>query len=382
MARHPEVTFVAVGDIMLGSKVETVIEQRGAEYIFQQVAPMMRKADIVFANLEAPFGTGNHKAIWDYSKLGDGGIYLKANPDSVQGLTYVGLDIVSLANNHIMDYGSKGLSDTINTLAKANIKCVGAGKDIREARTPAILQVNGLKVGFLAYCEVYLATKRKPGCASLDSSIYRQIRNLKTMTDIVIVSLHYGMTAADYPMSSDIKLAHAIIDSGADMVLRHHPHVLQGIEFYKKGLIAYSLGNFVFDCNIDPSWAGIKKARESMILQCNLSKNGIKEAKIVPTFINDDYQPELLTGEAGNRILQRMNQLSSKLKDKDILAEEDMKYVEIAAQSLSRLSIAILQERKFGNIFLIARRFRLYHIWLLIRYLISCIRRFMRLKRE
>lgn len=377
-----QVSFSAVGDVMLGGQVGTAITRHGAKHIFEHVAPMLKESDIVFGNLEAPFTTESQKSIWDYSKLGDGAVYLKAMPDSVKGLTYAGFNIVSLANNHIMDYGSRGLFDTIDILSEHNISYVGVGKNIEEARRPAIIEANGLRVGFLAYCEVYTATKQKPGCAAVNPAIYKQIKELENAVDVVIVSLHQGMSIADYPLQSDIKLCHSVIDSGANLVLRHHPHVLQGVEYYKNGLIVYSLGNFVFDYNIDPLWAGMEEARESMILQCGLHKSGIKDVNIVPVFINNNYQSEIPTGENRRRILTRIDQLSAKLTDKDILAEMDRRYIETVVPDLFRTLVDISTQRRFSSILSIFRRFRIYHARLLIEYLFRKVGESLKLNRS
>jgi len=377
------VTLTAVGDVMLGSGVEALIKQCGAEYPFQHVATILKNSDITFANLESPLTNEHNKAVWDYTKILDkpieidgkvfSSVYCKATPDAVKGLTYAGFDIVSIANNHIMDYGATGLFDTIKALSECNIKFVGAGKNINDARKPVILHVKDVKVGFLAYSDVYIASKKRPGVAPI-KYIENDVEKLKDDVDIIIISIHSGMDIVDYPLPNEIQMMHSIIDSGADLILRHHPHVVQGIEHYKKGVIVYSLGNFVFDYTIDPLWKDLTKARESMIFRCELSKDGIVEAEIVPVVINNHFQPEIPSGDDKNRIMTRIEKLSSNITNKnDSGLKEKIRndYVRTEMALAYHVMISSIKKREFRNILLMLDRIKLYHVRLLIKHLIK-----------
>ncbi len=377
------IKLTAVGDIMMGDGVETLIKRNGVKFPFQHVSSILKNSDITFGNLEAPLTNETNKAVSDYTKIIDTplvidgkvfrNVYCKAMPSSVEGLVYAGFDIVSLANNHIMDYGAVGLFDTIKILSEHGIKYVGAGKNINDAREPVIIQAKNMKVGFLAYSDVYLASKQKPGVAST-RYIKKDIRKLKNKVDIIVVSIHGGMSIADHPLPDEIKMMHSIIDSGASLILRHHPHVIQGIEHYNKGVIVYSLGNFVFDYNIDPLWKDLAEAREGMIFQCKLSKSGIEETNIIPVYINDYYQPEVISGDAKDEIISKIERLSVDIINKDSCVWTTKISDEYAKNTIIigyKCLITSIKKREFKNILLMLNRIKLYHARLFMSYLIK-----------
>lgn len=377
------IKLTAVGDIMMGNEVEAMIKRYGMKFPFQHVRSILKNSDITFGNLEAPLTNETIKAVWDYTKIIDTplvidgkvfrNVYCRAMPSSVEGLIYAGFDVVSLANNHILDYGETGLFDTMKILSEHNIKYIGAGKNINDARKPVIIQVKNMKVGFLAYSDVYLASRQKPGVAST-KYIKKDIRKLKDKVDITVVSIHGGMCIADHPLPDEIKMMHSIIDSGASLILRHHPHVIQGIEHYNKGVIVYSLGNFVFDCNIDPLEKDLAKARESMIFQCKLSKEGIEETEIIPVYINDYYQPEVLSRNDKDKILSKMEKLSLDIINKDSrvwTTKMNDEYMKITTIVGYKCLIASIKKREFKNILLMFNRIKLSHVRLLIKYLVK-----------
>lgn len=379
------ITLTAVGDIMLGGGVEALIKQYGAEYPFQHVATILKNSDITFANLESPLTDENNKAVWDYTKILDkpieidgkvfSSVYCKSIPEAVKGLTYAGIDIVSIANNHIMDYGATGLLDTIKALSESNIKFIGAGKHINDARKPVILQVKDVKVGFLAYSDVYIASKKRPGVAPT-KYIEKDIEKLKDEVDVVVISIHQGMDIADYPLSNEVQMMHSIIDSGVDLILRHHPHVVQGVEHYKKGAIVYSLGNFVFDYTIDPLWKDLTKARESMIFRCKFSKEGIVETDTIPVVINNHFQPEIPSGDDKNRIMARIEKLSSNItnnNDSGLRGKIQNDYVKTEMVFVYHVMVSSIKKREFRNILLMLDRIKLYHARLFMSYLVKRI---------
>jgi poly-gamma-glutamate synthesis protein (capsule biosynthesis protein) len=145
-----------------------------------------------------------------------------------------------------MDYGPLALYDTMSILEKHGISHMGAGKNLEEACKPLIYEIKGLKVAFLAFTYAYLAKKKRPGCCPCDLDfIQKQIRAVKHTVDLVIVSIHTGIEYVDYPDRYTISLFRGAVDAGANLVLGHHPHVVQGLEMYGNALICYSLGNFI-----------------------------------------------------------------------------------------------------------------------------------------
>lgn len=380
------IRFSAVGDVMMDYGVEESIKRFGANFPFQYVAEILNDSDLSFCNLEAPLTNEEERAVWDYTKILDkpivvGGktvgsaIYCKVIPEAVKGLKYAGFDVVSIANNHIMDYGAKGLSDTIVTLSAEGIKPIGSGKNLDEARKPAIFEIKGLKIAFLAYCDVYLASKETPGTAST-KYIKEDVKKLRDEVDIIVVSMHNGMDAVDYPLPNEIESMHSLIDSGVDLILRSHPHVIQGVEHYKKGVIAYSLGNFIFDYTIDPLWKDLLKGRESMIFQCNFSKEGITGVQLTPTVLNEKFQATIASGEHKTQLQTRINEISTGIGSNKSNAQtkkvED-EYAQTQSAIAVNVMITSIKKGKFKNILLMIQRIRPYHIKILTKYLITKI---------
>ncbi|MCZ7393346.1 MAG: CapA family protein [Candidatus Methanoperedens sp.] len=289
---------MAVGDIMLGDHpiclghgVGSVIKKEGPEYIFDNVSDVLKKADITFGNLESVLSDigidyGNYNTI-----------QLRGAETSVNGLLHAGFDVLSIANNHILEHGENSLIRTKKLLSDNGILAVGVSENKRKSREPVIFVRNGISFGFLAYC---LVRDKTAYCSVEDSQdMISDIRKAKDNIDILIVSLHWGKEFVRKPSPEQFSLAHRIIDAGANLVLGHHPHVLQGVETYNEGMIVYSLGNFVFDM-----WQ--RKMRESMIFSCRFSKNGIVDFKIMPVYINDFYQPCLLQENAKHILLSKI----------------------------------------------------------------------------
>jgi poly-gamma-glutamate synthesis protein (capsule biosynthesis protein) len=236
--------IIAVGDILLGRSVKTKVEAQKDRYLypFEKVAGIMNKGDVVFGNLEESI-TSSTKSL---TGIHEGGKYvLKNEVEAIKGIKYSGLNLLSLANNHILDYYEKGLFDTIKILDKNNIGHAGAGKNIAEARKPAIVEKKGLKIGLLAYTDMayitykgnpklsFYADTNKAGVApTREEYILQDIAKARGKVDILIVSLHWGVEDSFNATSEQIKFAHKLIDNGVDIILGHHPHHYQGIEIY------------------------------------------------------------------------------------------------------------------------------------------------------
>jgi poly-gamma-glutamate capsule biosynthesis protein CapA/YwtB (metallophosphatase superfamily) len=229
---------------------------------------------------------------------------LKAPPAAAAALQSGRFDLVSLANNHAMDYGFEGLQETQRILDQVGVASVGAGVNFDQAHAPLILSRNGLRMAFLAYADVpeerdgfdahqWIATESTPGIAWADpNQIALDVTAARQKADVVIVMLHAGIEIAEYMsiITTDQRLqAYAAIDAGAALVIGSHPHQLESIELYHGGLIAYSLGNFVFD-----DYRGIANA--SIILQVRLTKAGFQDYDYVPVLI-DNGLPHVITPE-------------------------------------------------------------------------------------
>jgi len=230
------------GDIMLDNWIEHRYLQ-GERGFTDSLSQILSCGDAVFANLESPFGRTGEKADKEYTFL--------VSPELVKILKHLNITGVSLANNHIMDYGMQALKSTIKTLRKYRIGYAGAGMNIRKAKKPFITKVKGKRIGFLSYSNTlpvsFYASKNNAGTApGYSGYIKYDIAKLKNKVDIIIVTFHWGEELCDSVKSYQRTLAHLAIDAGADIVVGSHPHILQEIEGYKNGIIAYSLGNLLF----------------------------------------------------------------------------------------------------------------------------------------
>ncbi|MFN0157800.1 MAG: CapA family protein [Bacteroidota bacterium] len=242
----PEVVVMRFGgDCLLAEHYErAAMENPGLAF---DGFELLSTADIGMVNLECPVTTRGIAVEKPFT--------FRMQPAFLPALKQAGIDIVNIANNHIYDYGAIGLFDTIEHLDSAGIAHVGAGRTHDEAHQPIVIERAAYRIGFLGYYgggEAPAATADSPGVARRDVElIQRDIRALKEhdSANFIVVNLHWGTEKADTPDTWQTKVGRAIIDAGADAVIGHHPHVLQGIERYKHGVIAYSLGNFIFGGN-------------------------------------------------------------------------------------------------------------------------------------
>lgn len=229
----------------------------------------------------------------------------KMRPELLSILKTAKINLVNCANNHTADFGIEGILETMKYLDSAGIKYVGVGRNFREARKPVILEKNGIKIGFLGYGGVkdFIAMRNRAGTNSRNEKlILEDIIRLRPDVDYVVVNLHWGEELATEPHETQISLAHKMIDNGADLIVGHHPHVLQGIEKYNEKVIAYSLGNFIF--------GGNSRARESetAVLKVNFSKKYM-EVQVIPVYINN-WRPELAGGIRANRVIKMIKDRS------------------------------------------------------------------------
>ncbi len=311
-------SLTAVGDVMLGRNVEIRLgnAQKDYRYPVDSVRDLLRKGDIVFGNLEAPITESSISL--DPKKK----IIIKSGASALDTLKYAGFNMVSLANNHMMDYYEKGMYDTIAYLDGAGINHAGAGSDIEEASKLRVIENNGLKVGFLAFTEMaeyvfagnpplrHAADDGKSGVAPLDYEIVTsRAAEAASQVDILAVSLHWGIEESFKITDKQIEYAHKLIDSGVDLIIGHHPHQCQGMEVYKGKLIIYSLGNFIFDMN-DP------ENQESFIVKVDFDRDRMVSLTALPIMTLQKIQVVPQTGEAAQNNLMRQQRLCNELGTK------------------------------------------------------------------
>lgn len=326
------IKVVAVGDILLGRGVESRLKRDNKDYTypFLKVADILKQGDIVFANLEEAITSRTHSL----TGIKQGGKYvLKNEVDAIKGLEYAGFNLFSLANNHILDYYEEGLFDTQAILTQYGMAYSGAGKNIEEAKKPAIIEKNGVKVGLLSYTDMaevtykgnpplmFIAGENKAGVAKrptkFDDTIKGEIEKLRKEVDILMVSLHWGYEESFEIWDSQVEFAHKLMDNGVDVILGHHAHQFQGIEIYNGKPIFYSLGNFIFDQN-DP------ENQEAFIMNMEFADNKLVSLEGIPVRTIDKTQVVPQKGEGAKNILEREVALCKDLNTKCEIVEDKL----------------------------------------------------------
>lgn len=294
-------TLVAGGDVMLSRHVGTKIRRSGDNALpFRNVYKIFNEADIAFINLESPF----------YNQGGyvTEGMTFKSEPETIEGLNSAGIDIVSLANNHARNQREIGLLYTFDYLYANGIRYVGSGRNYEEAHQYKILRNKNIKFAFLAYTysdginTKSSVTKNDPDVAFMDlQQMKKDVEKAKKNSDAVIVSMHAGIEYKSYPNEQQKEFAREAIDSGAKLVLGHHPHVVQSTEKYNNGYIIYSMGNLVFD----QMWS--QETREGLIVKCKFINSSLDQLEFLPIIIEDYSQPRLASEAESEKILNRVN---------------------------------------------------------------------------
>lgn len=301
--RPRQITLIAVGDVMLDRGVARGIAARGPEALFAGVCGPLRKADLAIGNLECPLAATHDRL--------PKRIAFRADPALAQVLAAAGFDIMNLANNHAVDCGRVALLATIAHLNRAGIQVCGAGRDRAEAEGPVVLTAGGLRVAFVGFTEFVEGTRPYDHVPTIGLATARSIRaavaRARAVADLVVVSIHAGEEYDASPAKLQRSYALAAAGAGADLVLGHHPHVLQGLEEVPRpgrrpALIIYSLGNFVFDQARDD-------ANVSVMLRCRLDRDGVAGAETDPVVIRDT-RPRAATAEEGRVILAELTRRS------------------------------------------------------------------------
>ncbi|MDY0152899.1 MAG: CapA family protein, partial [Candidatus Cloacimonas sp.] len=332
-------TLNFIGDVMLARRYESsggIIPTQGVNAIFAPTKPLLGDAaDITVANLEVILANVG-------SPHPTKSVVYRGSPNNVSGLAYAGIDVVSLANNHTLDYGITALQQMISYLDTNGILYSGAGADSYEAYEPVFINRRGLNIAFLRSCDrtgqyndaqpFLQAGFNKPGFAYMTPYyVEQQIEAVNAVADLKIVEMHggseYSLTPGsgydksnpfwqdtededynyrnDVPHQWDIAIRHSAVDSGADLVIVHHPHIIQGLEMYNNKLIAHSLGNFAFDLDYP-------ETMPSMILYADAYPEGLKNYRVKPVFISN-YLPLSATGQLGIYILDYLAMRSREL---------------------------------------------------------------------
>ncbi len=320
---HLDVTYADQHHLTLQHDLTFETSQEEWRHAFQRTRALLQGADLAFANLEMPIS--DEAQVRQIASVGAVGF--------ADALGWAGFDVISLANNRMLDAETVGLFDTMSALSGAGVGWVGAGRNLEEARKPHIVERNGLRMAFMAYTYSVswfgadgFARPGGAGVMALDPFVIREdIRRVRDEVDFVILSFHWGVgprESKDIPAEAR-KFAREMIDAGADVILGHHAHVPKGLEIYNDGVILYSLANFAFghshDYFIDNYAARIVLARD-----------GIRRVEVVPIAGHglDVVQPYVLEGERAQRLLRDIQELSARL-DTELTIEGDVAVVRL-----------------------------------------------------
>lgn len=305
---QPDIIISAVGDIMLDGTARPMMKEQGYDYPFAKMLPYFIGSQIVFGNVEGP--------LTDRGTPEQDKTYVFRSPPAKVGtaLRTAGFNVVSLANNHTLDYGADGLMQTIETLDSAGILHTGAGANLMAARQPAMLLADGQRVAILAYSmtlpETFFAGPNKAGTAfGHEAHVRADIMAAREQADIVLVSFHWGQEGKTTLRDYQTRLGHVAIDAGASAVIGHHPHILQGIEQYRDGIILYSLGNFTFGSY------SMNSARAA-VARLHFRNGRLQSVRLFPINVNNfevQFQPQPLTGAAADAVIDELRTLSAAL---------------------------------------------------------------------
>ncbi|MCA0987590.1 CapA family protein [Guptibacillus algicola] len=270
--------ITVVGDVMFDWSIKTAMSTEGPNYPLQHISPLIKDSDLSILNLETAIGTSGHKQDKLYT--------FQSPPASAKAMKDAGFDLVSLANNHAMDFGREGLYETIDLLKQADLNYIGAGKNENEAYRAYSDTINNHKIDILGFSQVLPAiswyANEDGGLASgyQQDRVIEHIKKSAANCDTTIVYLHWGTERTIQPSASQRNFAHTMIDAGADIIIGSHPHVLQGMEYYNGKPILYSLGNFLFPDYVDGDSADTVIAKIDVLMDNY-------EVTLIPAVIHD-----------------------------------------------------------------------------------------------
>ena len=295
-----DTVLLFAGDVLIKASSESIYKKEGITgLVSDTLLEEMQNADILMVNNEFQFSTRGEP-------MEDKQFTFQTNPKNVEILKELGVDIVSLANNHSLDYGRDALTDTFTTLDEAGILYAGAGDSIERAKALQVIEVNGKKFGFLAASRVIPVSgwdvrNKQPGLFTTydDTLLVEQIKASKTACDYLTVYVHWGIERQDFIEAYQNTIANHCIKAGADAIIGAHPHVLQGIEFMDGKPVFYSLGNYIFNNNI-PS---------TMLVKIVVKADGTTEYHLIPAFATN-HKTQKMEQKKAEELYTYLNSIS------------------------------------------------------------------------
>lgn len=344
--------LLAVGDISLTTG--------NSRHPFESVTALLSDKDILFGNLEAVL-SGREVVV-------EKSVSLTCDPHRVKYLTQAGFDILSVANNHIMDTGVEGFKDTLANLDGAGLAYVG-GRTVKTQMKSVILPRGGLKFGFLGYYQY--GTEYDKGSVAInslnESQICKDMEVLKPECDHIVISLHWGIEKSFYPSPSQVGLAHRLIDSGANLILGHHPHVVQAVEEYKGGLIAYSLGNFQFQFDAAECTGPIdRRTNRAITLAVNFESDGITSFDVIPIGIDSDFVPFVSGPDDTREMIDFVEKVTVPIKEGS-MSEMDWHGRIASAYLTENARSFVTRIRRYGGIHIFK-----FMKWLISPFVVKC----------
>jgi len=331
---HNRFRLAAVGDVMLARGVGRHFVDAPGDFAMDDIRALVKPFDVVCANLENPVATSGTP-----DPVQDPNVTFRAHPDTLQVLKTLGVTVVSLGNNHMLDYGEAALAETLDRLDEAGIRWVGAGRNYEEANRPLVLSVGGRSVAFLSYAFIYsvntrMASARRSGVADHRlPRILDQIRRLRRDGHDVIVMSHWGHEYSFYPLPYQMRAARRMVDAGACLILGHGPHYPQGMERYRDGEIVYSMGNFIFD---EPQ----KFANRSFVYGVEIDDTGTTRGpEVFPVHLRR-HIPTLVRGAEQRRLERLIETLSARYR-----AEDRRFWRDISASYLTDICSRVIRGR-------------------------------------
>jgi len=313
------IKIIIAGDYCPRYRVEKLIENKKYNDIFENIAPIVKSADYTVVNFECLIVADNNTA-----RIFKIGPHLRCSENAIEAIKNVGFNLATLANNHIYDYGSKGVIETLLTCKKYEIDTVGAGKNLIEAQQIFYKPIKDKKIAFLNFCEneFSIASPNTAGASPLNIvANYYQIQEAKQNADYVIVIIHGGNEHYQLPSPRMKETYRFFADAGANAIINHHQHCYSGYEVYKETPIFYGLGNFCFDNekHRNNSW------NEGYMVQLVFNNNDIKFDLIPYTQCNDKPNIEIVENKTFfHSEITRLNQIIS---DDEALMENFSNFV-------------------------------------------------------